>query len=82
MGTAGFAAFAALLATHFGWDGPLTEGTRLVEDPGVDSLEMLEIVAALGELAGHEVPEEAVAVAATLGDLWEMACRYAHHRPT
>jgi acyl carrier protein len=76
----GFAAFAAALAVHFDWPAPPSADARIVEDLGLDSVEMLEIVLALEELAGHEVPQEAIAAATTVGDLWAMACRYRHHR--
>lgn len=76
----GFAAFARFLAGEFGWEGPLTEATNLAADLGVDSLEMLEVALVLEDLGGHEVPHEVLATTRTLGDLYEVACRYAFHR--
>jgi acyl carrier protein len=53
---------------------------RTGADLGVDSLEMLEVALVPGVLGGHEVPHEVLATTRTLGDLYEVACRYAFHR--
>ena len=47
----------------------LTDDTLFVEDLSADSLEIVELVMALGNEFGIEIPEDAVEKIKTIGDL-------------
>ena len=58
-----------ILAFHLGADGSrLTDDTRLFEDLGADSLDVIEIVMSCEERFGVEIPNRAATGLATVGD--------------
>jgi acyl carrier protein len=58
-----------ILALHLGAeDKRLTDDTRLREDLGADSLDVIEIVMSCEERFGVEIPNQAATALATVGD--------------
>lgn len=58
-----------ILAYHLGIDASrLTDDTRLHEDLGADSLDVVEIVMSCEERFGVEIPNSAATALATVGD--------------
>lgn len=64
-----FAVFADELLAFFGRAGTATEATRLVEDLGLDSFDLLELDAMLTDLSGEPVPVALWATVRTMGDV-------------
>lgn len=80
-GTAGFDEFVRLLSAEFEWPPQeLTESSRLMEDCGMDSMAMYELLLLLEE-NGIEVDEESLFGWLTLGDVfltWNIGRGVAH----
>lgn len=58
-----------ILSYHLGIDAPrLTDETRLHEDLGADSLDVVEIVMSCEERFGVEIPNSAATALNTVGD--------------
>ncbi|CAN5892505.1 acyl carrier protein [soil metagenome] len=58
-----------ILAFHLGAEGSrLTDESRLAEDLGADSLDVIEIVMSCEERFGVEIPNQAATGLATVGD--------------
>ncbi len=63
----------ALIASYFLLEPQrVGVGSRLVEDLGADSLEILEVTQALNDHFGIELPEDQLSSARTTGDLCRM----------
>lgn len=62
--------FFAYLSGHLDWDGDLGRDTYLVEDVGLDSLRILEILLLVEDL-GVEIRDDDVPGWRTFGDTYE-----------
>ena len=63
-----------IIAEELGIDSEeIDEDSRLMEDLGVDSLELVEIVMAVEEAFGSELPDEEIPSIRTVRDLMDLA---------
>jgi acyl carrier protein len=73
----GFDDFASTVARYF--DLPVElfgERSRIVEDIGMDSLMIVELVDMLEGAGGHPLHEEAIASLATMGDVHRLYLQF------
>lgn len=71
-------AFVAVFCDYFALDGTSVEGTsRLADDLGFDSLEMLEVLMLLDDVADTTVPVELAASLTTVADVWHWTIVFA-----
>jgi len=69
--------FTNELCQYWGVDWGEVDPSRPLEELGVDSLGMLELIVMLEDFAGHEVPEELWGESATLQDIYDSYQVYA-----
>jgi acyl carrier protein len=72
--------FTAVLAEYFDWDPAPDHDARLVEDLGLDSLQIFELMLLLEDVGGHPVPDEVMVQLRTVGDVYDTYELYAGHR--
>jgi acyl carrier protein len=63
------AGVAEVARAHVGWDGPLAEGQRLLEDLGLDSLRLAVLAAEVENRFRVALSPEDDAAVRTVGDL-------------
>jgi acyl carrier protein len=53
---------------QIGFDGPLTDSTRFIEDMGIDSLDEVQMIMAVEEEFNIEIPDEDAEKCKTFGE--------------
>lgn len=71
--------FYHILRRYLGIDAPVDATALLVEDLGLDSIQLFEIALLLEDVGNHLVPDEVLSGLATAGDVYELYALYCGH---